>query len=89
MNLHYSFILVIFGFGHRTNKENQLRSISHCYHCNNDGRWILSKTTSWFTLFFIPVFPYKTEYLTYCPICKNGYKISREDYENKINSEIS
>ena len=79
-------MLVIFGFGHTTKKEHQLNSTSFCSHCNNSGRWMISKTTIWFTLFFIPVLPYKTEYNTYCPICKAGYKITREEFEKNINT---
>ena len=41
----------------------------HCNRCNNDSNWRLQRTTSWFTLFFIPVIPYRREYYVYCPIC--------------------
>ncbi len=76
-------MFVIFGIGYNTNKEHQLQSSSFCNNCNNESRWMVSKATRWFTLFFIPVFPYKTEYITYCPICKSGFKITKEEFERK------
>lgn len=76
-------MFVLFGFGHKTFNEKQLRDVTHCYHCNNVTNWILSRQTNWFTLFFIPVIPFKTEYQVYCPICKKGHKITQNEFDQK------
>ena len=51
----------------------------HCNSCNNDSNWKLRRTTSWFTLFFIPVIPYRRVYYVYCPICHWTAKVPREE----------
>lgn len=81
-------MIFIFGAGHRTHKTHELRNATHCFHCNNTSRWILSKTTLWFSLFFIPVIPLKTEYAEFCPVCKQGKRLSRVEYENKLNQTL-
>ena len=74
----------IFGAGHKANEEYQLDTITHCKHCNNDAKWMIGKVTHKASLFFVPIVPYKFEYITYCPICKNGHKITKLDFEQKL-----
>lgn len=81
-------MLVIFGFGHKTNKEVDLRELSNCDHCHNTSRWKLNKQMTWLTLFFIPVVPIKTEYLKICPICRQGKPLHRDQYINLINKAV-
>jgi len=38
-------------------------------------------------LFFMPVVPFKTEYVYYCPICGNTEILDRETFESKIKRE--
>ncbi|MCD4744959.1 MAG: zinc ribbon domain-containing protein [Bacteroidales bacterium] len=77
-------MFIIFGFGQQTKKENKLSSYNHCLHCNNNSQWILKKTTYWFTLFFLPVIPYKIRYSVFCPVCNYEILLNREEYENKL-----
>ncbi|PKP35679.1 MAG: zinc-ribbon domain-containing protein [Bacteroidetes bacterium HGW-Bacteroidetes-17] len=74
-------MFVIFGFGDQHKKQYQLTKTEHCYHCNNTSRWIITKTTDHFSLFFLPVFPYKTKYFYHCSICNHGKEISEEQFE--------
>ena len=76
-------MFLIFGFGHQTNNTSQLKEFQHCYHCNNNVQWVLNKRTSWFTLFFIPIFPFKISYELFCPICRNTIILSKREYERK------
>jgi hypothetical protein len=78
-------MLIIFGVGHKTFNNRSFRKASYCFHCHNTSRWLLSKVTTWFSLFFIPVIPVKTEYGEMCPICKQGKTLSRVEYDNKVN----
>ena len=48
-----------------------------CNHCNNEEYWVLTRIMTWFTLFFIPVFPYEIKYFLTCPICQYGVKLDR------------
>jgi len=78
-------MLFIFGAGYQTHTNRAYLKARYCFHCNNSARWILSKTTTLISLFFIPVIPYKNEYAEYCPVCKQGKKLSRSEYENNLN----
>ncbi|MEY8522172.1 zinc ribbon domain-containing protein [Lachnospiraceae bacterium 38-10] len=62
-------MLIIWGF-RDTDRELGTVDYLHCNRCNNDSNWRLQRTTSWFTLFFIPVIPYRRVYYVYCPICR-------------------
>lgn len=42
---------------------------------------MLTRSMVWFTLFFIPVFPYSIKYFLSCPICKYGLILDREQIE--------
>lgn len=71
-------MFIISGF---TERDTELGTVDylHCSRCNNDSNWRLMKTTSWFTLFFIPVIPYRRVYYVYCPICHWITKVPREE----------
>lgn len=42
---------------------------------------MLMRRTTWFTLFFIPVIPYKTEWWLLCPTCQYGITLESEQVE--------
>jgi len=74
-------MFVLFGFGKQTLKKHGPVFKSRCDRCNNEELWILYTRRTWFTLFFIPVIPYSTEYLLVCPICSYGVVITREKFD--------
>jgi hypothetical protein len=72
--------LIIFGWGKTTVKNAGQVGPRRCARCNNQTMWALSRVKSWFSLFFIPIIPYRTEYLMLCPICGNGVKLSNKQF---------
>ena len=72
----------IFGFGKQTIKTTWSNNDRTCPRCNNTKKWPYKKITYWFTLFFIPIIPYKVVYLTVCPICGYYEEISAQTFEN-------
>ena len=52
-----------------------------CENCNNEEFWHLCKNSVWFTLFFIPIFPYENEKLLVCPVCKAAVKVPTDEFE--------
>ncbi len=52
-----------------------------CSNCHNINRFKLIRYTSWFTIFFIPLIPFKSDYFIVCPICEYGYKIDKIEKE--------
>ena len=49
-----------------------------CGNCNNVNQYPIIKITKWFTLFFIPIFPYSTQYFIMCPICNRGSYVTKK-----------
>lgn len=71
----------VFGFGKQTVKNYGETPEQYCNRCHNQSPRNLTKATSWFTLFFIPVIPYRTRYMLICPICGNVQELSQEEFE--------
>lgn len=73
--------MIIFGWGKVTKKLLGTIGSLQCGHCNNESEWQLCVFRIWFTLFFIPIIPYRTTYCMVCPICNSYVEISRERFE--------
>jgi hypothetical protein len=76
--------MVIFGWGFQTFKTIGVVFKRFCNHCKNEEFWVLNRTMTWFTLFFIPVFPYSTKYFLNCPVCQYGLTLEGEALEEMI-----
>lgn len=74
----------VFGFGRRTIKELGPAGKIQCNHCSNVREWQYKKATTWFTLFFIPVIPYKTVYFKQCPICQTAYEVDKYEATGEV-----
>ncbi|MDR1066966.1 MAG: zinc ribbon domain-containing protein [Clostridiales bacterium] len=74
----------IFGFGHKTIKRFGQINEDSCHRCNNNVKRELVKVTTWFTLFFIPIIPYKTQYLLICPICSDSYALGKAEFDYMV-----
>ncbi|RYM34797.1 hypothetical protein ERX46_05330 [Brumimicrobium glaciale] len=49
---------------------------------NNTEFWQLNRLSKFFTLFFIPIFPYNTIYWYYCPICNYGIELDSVGFKS-------
>lgn len=74
-------MFIIFGWGRQTLKSFGPVLKYRCDHCHNEKHWMLYCKRTWFTLFFIPVIPYSTEYLMLCPVCNYGVKLEKSKFE--------
>ena len=79
--------MIIFGWGHRKEKDYGETYPIECSRCNNSTYWKLIRIQEWFELFFIPVFPYKSKHWLLCPICSTGLELDDEklDHAKKLN----
>ncbi len=75
--------MIIFGWGFQTIKNFGPAFRRLCDHCHNEEYWILTRVMTWFTLFFIPIFPYEIKHHLACPICKYGLVLNG-DQTSKI-----
>ena len=74
-------MFIIWGFGKRTIRRYGKVGGAVCGHCNNTVQRELLKVTTWFTLFFIPIIPYRIERLLVCPICGITQRLSKNELE--------
>ncbi|MAZ30211.1 hypothetical protein CL655_02910 [bacterium] len=73
--------MIIFGWGHTTTKNFGPTFEQMCPNCNNSKYWILTRIRVWFTLFFIPIFPYENKYFLSCPICQQGLTLNSQQID--------
>jgi hypothetical protein len=62
-------MFVIFGWGFTTTHVFGAVFPLLCPNCHNEQFWMLKRIRRWFTLFFIPIFPYESTHALMCPIC--------------------
>ena len=74
--------MIIFGWGRQTIKQIGIVLKRMCDHCNNEEYWVLTRTITWFTLFFIPVIPYSVKYFLSCPVCKYGFDLNGKQVDD-------
>ena len=79
-------MLILWGFGHRTTKILGVMPESLCGRCNNRTTRKIMKLTTWFTLFFIPIIPYRRQYLLVCPICGQAQQLTKAEFDSLVGS---
>ncbi|MBO0849731.1 MAG: zinc-ribbon domain-containing protein, partial [Pseudonocardia sp.] len=66
--------MIIFGF--RRYLEQLAMLTLTCSHCHTSGAHPLSRAVTKFSLFFIPLFPVRSEYLVQCTCCGATSRLS-------------
>lgn len=75
-------MFILFGWGKVTKKVVGQMFDKSCGYCNQTHSWQLCKNRTWFTLFFIPVIPYKTQYAIACPNCGSYIALTAEQFDH-------
>lgn len=75
-------MFILFGWGKVTKKVVGQMFDKTCGYCNQTHSWQLCKNRTWFTLFLIPVIPYKTKYAIACPNCGSYIQLTAEQFNN-------
>lgn len=65
---------------------NQYMSV--CENCGYGVSYQLVRSVSWFTFFWIPIFPYSFKYYLMCPSCEFGYKLKKKQAEELLLKEF-
>lgn len=73
--------MIIWGWGKVTKKVIGSVFQRTCNFCNSTSVWQLFLMRTWFTLFFIPVIPYKIRYGIGCPNCGSYMELTKEQFE--------
>lgn len=74
--------MIIFGWGHRKTKDYGPTAIVDCANCKNKDFWHLVHLRDYFTLLFIPVFPYESKHYLLCKVCSKGIELSKAGTEH-------
>lgn len=64
-------MIFLFGFGERTHVDKGPLPQEHCPACGENHFRVLSKVKFWFSLFFIPIIPYRTQWVSRCTYCSS------------------
>ena len=73
--------MILFGWGFNTHRKYGVLMTQECNLCRKITDWNLCNRTTWFTLFFIPVIPYKSEGCIVCSSCKGFIALSDAEFE--------
>lgn len=76
----------ILGWDYRKVKNYGPVKREQCKNCSNQSTLQLQKLSTWFTIFFVPIMPYRINYLLVCPICKNYEEIDSSEFLNFMES---
>ncbi len=72
-------MLILFGWGRRTRRDHGAAFYNDCPNCKNRTFFHYIAVKVWFTLFFIPVIPYKNIHAYVCRVCSWGFPINGAD----------
>lgn len=59
-----------------------------CGHCNNASRYKIFRRRKWFTLFWIPIFPFSSKYYVCCPVCNFGQEVPKAEADRLLETGI-
>jgi hypothetical protein len=69
-------MIILFGFRRRASRLATIFVM--CAYCHTPAAHALTRTRRYFTLFFIPVIPLGTKYITTCTMCGHSTQITKE-----------
>ncbi len=72
-------MLILFGF--RSMRRSLGTTFMLCSRCQRPCAHAVVRVQRWFTLFFVPIFPFKTTYFTACAMCGSAIKVDRAKAE--------
>lgn len=72
--------MIIWGWGKVTKKVIGVVFNNTCNYCNTTSGWKLCLIRTWFTLFFIPIIPYKKVYAICCPNCGSYINLTEDQF---------
>lgn len=81
--------LTIIGFGNVTSDDlGETGREQQCVWCSASVFYHLFLMRTWFTYYFIRLFPYRSEYQIVCPACAQGIRISGEEVKAAKRGEL-
>lgn len=75
-------MFIIYGTKGFDKSLGNLGPIWKCGHCNNESHFKVFRRMTWFTVFWIPLFPVGRKFFVTCPVCNYGKKIKKAEAMN-------
>lgn len=75
-------MFILFGFRRKSSRLGTIFVI--CGYCHTPAAHALTRIRRYFTLFFVPVIPLGTKYLTTCTMCGRATQITKETAETYV-----
>lgn len=76
-------MFIVFNFADQKIKHLGDAGFMDCPRCANTANWPIHRCKTYFSLFWIPFIPYKTEYLLSCPVCRET-RVIEESEKNRL-----
>ncbi|MBW4705038.1 MULTISPECIES: zinc-ribbon domain-containing protein [unclassified Micromonospora] len=70
---------MFFIFGLRTKVTRSGVVTAVCRHCGNQAAQVISRRSTKFTLFFVPLIPIRTKYVQQCSFCGVEYAVDADE----------
>lgn len=70
--------MLFFGWSKTTTKHFGHTVAVHCPNCGNEMWMSLYRHRKWFTLFFIPLIPFRSEHFLLCSVCSHSVLLTGE-----------
>jgi hypothetical protein len=80
----YDVMFLIFSLADRKTKHLGNAGVMDCPRCHNTSEWPIHQEKTYFSIFFIPLIPYRTEYLLSCPVCRQATTISEDEKDRLL-----
>ena len=72
-------MFILWGVKTFNRKKSVSKAEMHCENCGMYNYWELADLWTWFTLFFIPLFPVHKKSMVACPRCGSGIKLTKKN----------
>jgi hypothetical protein len=74
-------MFVLVGFGNEQKRDYGAAVPVTCPNCHNQTYLHLVEVKKRFSLFFVPLFPYDSDYYLLCTVCSRGVELDEEQFE--------
>lgn len=77
-------MFLIFSLADQKVKPLGKTGLMDCPRCNNTSEWVIHQAKTYFSIFFIPLIPYRNEFLLSCPVCRETRAITAEEKDRLL-----
>lgn len=68
--------MIIYGWGRQTRRSDGAVITLRCDNCGQQRPYYFLRVITWYTLFFIPVIPYRIRHFLLCQVCDRGAQLN-------------